>query len=280
MENYLKYCYVSLMSAKITNPDCEIALVANHPIPDKFEHLFSEHGIKIVSVPFDNYRVPDTFKWELAFYKLKVIEYMAEQAEYDFYLGVDTDTYFSGYLDELWEECSSNLPVLYPLAASPNEPTRKYIRENYKKIFGKDEPIIQIGGEFLAGSLQAFQKLADQNRFIYNTIREKDFPISTDSGDEALLSMSASNFSFLPALPYVRRYWGRKAYYNVDSAWDHIPIWHLPAEKNYGLDIMYRYIIKKGRLPAPKEAARMFNLPCQNKYSISMIKYYIYRLLH
>lgn len=75
-ENYIKQSFVSLKSAKSSNPDIDVCLVTNQSLPKKYKELFEHNGIKVVIVPFDEYQVPEEWKWKSAFYKLKVLDYM------------------------------------------------------------------------------------------------------------------------------------------------------------------------------------------------------------
>lgn len=278
VDNYLKNSFVSLKTAKIMNPECTVAIITNMELPDKYQELFEDNGIETIIVPFDNYRVPKTFKWEYAFYKLKILDYMANEKEYDLFLGVDTDTYFSGSVDLLWDECLFDFPVLYSLSCTIQEKVRETIISDYAHLFGTRKPVIQYGGEFIAGSKKALKLLSDEVRRVYEEIRRRDFCISPDSGDEAILSMAAYNLKIQDGSAFVRRYWGRRAFYGVDSVWRYIPVWHLPAEKNYGLLKMYDRLVRANSLPSIEQAAKQFNLPFQHKYSPAMLKYYVYSL--
>ncbi len=66
----------------------------------------------MIRVPFDRYRFPKGFKWEYTFYKLKVLEYMVNESNYDCLLSVDTDTYFSGSVLYLWDEYCFDHPFI------------------------------------------------------------------------------------------------------------------------------------------------------------------------
>ena len=156
---------------------------------------------------------------------------------------------------------------------------RSAIIADYEKLFDTRKPVIQYGGEFIAGSKKTIKLLSDEIKKVYSEICNRDFCISPDSGDESILSMAAYNMKILDGSAYVRRYWGRRAFYGVDSVWQYIPIWHLPAEKNYGLANMFEKIVHTGRLPSIELAARQFNLPFQYKYNLSMLKYYAYSLV-
>lgn len=278
IDTYLQQSYVSLKSAKLSNPDCEVAIVSNKAIPEKYRDRFQKEGINNIIVPFTNYKMPKSFPWEFAFYKLEVLSYMAD-SDHEYILGVDMDTYFSDDLEALWKECSYHRPIFYILPVSSTTETRRNMIKDYQRMSGECIPILHLGGEFIAGSKQALALLSIDLKEMYKKISIGGFRISVDSGDEAILSMAASKRPFNCGNAFVHRYWSRRAFYNVDSAWKWTPIWHLPAEKNYGLIIMYKYLIKHDKLMEKRKAARLFNLPIQHRYNISMIRYYLFNLL-
>ncbi len=277
--NYLKTSYVSLRSAKLSNPDIDVALVTNQPLEPSVDILFKQAGIKVFIVPFLKYRMPKDFQWEYAFYKLQALDYMLTEEEYDDYLALDIDTYIHSDLSEFWKECEYGLPILYPLTASGQERDRGRIETDYQKLFEEKKAIPQMGGEFIGGSREALIKLLNEISQIYQKIEESDFNINKLLGDEALLSIAASSIATLSARPFVGRYWVRR-YYDADFQCFNIPIWHLPSEKNYGLLKAFDIMQKDDRLLTQKEAMRLFNLPKQQKYNLSMLKYYIFKIIH
>lgn len=279
-ENYLKQSFVSLKSTKISNPDVEICLVTNQALPKKYEELFVDNGIEIIIVPFDNYRVPQGWRWEYAFYKLKALDYMANEFGADYLLGLDTDTYVPLPLDGFWDECISDVPILLPLPCNSMDSERRQICIDYEKLtkVTKREFIVQYGGEFLGGSSKALQKLSKEIYSLYVLMKENNFSVDENHGDEAFLSMAAHSIIVHPAIPYVRRYWSRRKWYEVDSVWSIVPVWHLPSEKNYGLNIVFEKLRKNQKLSV-KRAAKIFNLPIQRKYNLAMLRYYLYNFM-
>lgn len=264
------------MSAKYYNPDCDVALVTNNPLPVSYAVLFADHGIKVMEAAFDNYHVPDGFMWEYAFYKLKALEYIVNNTDYDCVLGLDSDTYISGSLDELWVECEWGMPLLMPTWASTSVPTRAHIIEDYKNNWGVNMPIVHYGGEFVAGKRSALCALSKRIDEVYKRIRDQGFLVTDTIGDEFLLSMAANDYEVLSAHPFVRRYWTRCVCYGVDTWWTEVPVWHLPAEKNYGLIKIFAMLTKRKKFPSNEKAAAIFNLPKGHKYSIKMMQYYLY----
>ena len=278
VEAYFKQSVISLVSAQRLNRDCDMMVLVSDEVPQKWKEIFEYYNIRIERVPFENYRMPQKFKWEYAFYKLCALEYMVNRTEYDFYIGVDTDVFFTDHLDILWKECKYDTPVLLPLSFLSLS-DRENVIEDYRKLTGIEKNITLIGGEFIAGSREALRKLAEKNTWFYNKIKESNFDISKELGDEAILSMSCAQMEYASAEPYIKRYWTR-TYYRADFSWKSTAMWHLPAEKNYGFLLLYRRLTKKGVLPSKEKAAKLFNLPRTQKYNFSMIMYYMYRITH
>lgn len=261
----------------MSNPDIDVALITNQDLPEAYGVLFDAAAIKVVIVPFDNFRMPDSFQWQYAFYKLAVLEHIVSNSDYDYILGLDTDTYVKGSLENLWTECDYDLPILYGLDVLDG---KKQIEKDYLKLMTTFRYIQQIGGEFIAGNKKSLQLLNKHNTDIYRIIKDSDYDIDNKSGDEAILSMAASEIKYISARPFMRRYWTRKAFYEVDFSAERVPVWHLPAEKNFGLFKAYTLLKDASKLPLEKKMMALFNLPRQNPYNLSMMKYYLYRVTH
>lgn len=77
IEIYLKNACVALISAKYYNPDSDVALVTNFGrwnIPEEFLSIFDKWEIKVMEIPFDQFRFQGSYTWALAFYKLCVLK--------------------------------------------------------------------------------------------------------------------------------------------------------------------------------------------------------------
>lgn len=281
VEIYLKNSFVSLFSAKYHNPNCDVAIVTNQTLPEPYHTLYVKTGIKEIIVPFEKYIFPENFKWGYAFYKLQALEYVVKSLEYDTYLALDTDTYINLSLDSLWSEVESNKVILYTLNYDTENSSRRKITEDYNRLFHKSDALMQYGGEFICGKRDILLSLVDKISMIYERIKSDNYPIHMDAGDEAILSMAAhESDQIMSASPYICRFWTRKAYYTVHSNWKNVPIWHVPAEKNFGMIKMYRYIQKHEKCPGMRICKSYFNFWNRNYFTISMIQYYVYRVLH
>ncbi len=275
VESYIKNSFVSLVSAKRTNPDADVAFVSNNDLPEPYAGYFLAEGIKVFKVPFSDYTMPENFKWGYAFYKLNALKFMTSETNYDIFLELDTDTMVTGSLDTLWEECGYHNPVLFPLGAALDASVRQQIIQDYRRIFNADGSLIHYGGEFICSDKTGLGLLLKEIDVVYDQIKKDGFAIHIESGDEAIISMAAYRLTQVgSAAPYIRRYWTRFAYYSVDTNWNDVAVWHLPSEKHFGLLRVFQYYMSHHAMPNKKRCARWFNMPFKKTVSGSMLRYY------
>lgn len=126
IEIYLKNACVALISAKYYNPDSDVALVTNFGrwnIPEEFLSIFDKWEIKVMEIPFDQFRFQGSYTWALAFYKLCVLKKLSCM-KYESICYMDTDVYIQGSFDAIWTECRQNI-MLYDINHGLN--TRDYV---------------------------------------------------------------------------------------------------------------------------------------------------------
>lgn len=280
---YIRNSFVSLCSAKEKNPGCSVILFTNCKLPEQYSELFDKNNIDIVLIPFDEYQMPDFFKWGYAFYKLCVLKHIVLEMEYDCILGLDTDTVVTGSLELLWEEMlKTNSVMLYNLHRKLDHPVMKAINRDYGKLFGKHKIIQQFGGEFVAGGGKCLQDFIGRVDEVYYKVKDDNFKmIDSDSGDEAFLSMAAANFNAIrDANAYIGRFWTGR-FYLVSTSWkyDPVDILHLPAEKSYGMLDIYDYFKNHNRMPEIGYIAKVCSLPKEHPTSISVLKKFLTNIL-
>lgn len=159
IEIYLKNACVALISAKYYNPDSDVALVTNFGrwnIPEEFLSIFDKWEIKVMEIPFDQFRFQGSYTWALAFYKLCVLKKLSCM-KYESICYMDTDVYIQGSFDAIWTECRQNI-MLYDINHGLN--TRDYVLlcDEIESYCGQRKLITHYGGEFLQ-LLQRMQKL-------------------------------------------------------------------------------------------------------------------------
>lgn len=264
---YMKNIVVSLVSAKLKNPEDEVLLVTNRTIDNHYQSQLEAMKIKIVQVPFDKYEMPKKFAWSLAFYKLCALEYLSSQSDYEKILLIDSDTISMQSFGELWKEAENGL-LLYSINHSYNHKDRNDIREDYQKLYPDEKRnIVHYGGEFICAErneLQDFMKICNS---VYERIKERDFQVKEILGDEAIISIAAALYKeksmIIDAGAYVYRYWTDDIFYLVstNTVSNPVCVWHLPAEKDRGLLLLYNYFGKNNGFPETDKVLKILGLP-------------------
>lgn len=264
MEVYLKNAIVSLSSAEEFNPDAVCILICNFEIPEHLRKVAEKANIQIHTVSFGKYESKKEFQWSITQYKFDAIEYVLKlMKEEDCMLLLDSDTVCTRKLDELFSEAANSL-VLYPTAHSYFQTKRAEIRYNYRKIYHVDnDNLIHYGGEFFAGNKKQMEKLLNACSQAIQCARETENLKPWD--DEHILSIAADRFlrdCVYPANAYIFRYWTNQFYLvSTNYYYDPVCIWHLPAEKNFGMLILYDYFEKNGSFPDVRKMAKIVGFP-------------------
>lgn len=191
IEIYLKNACVALISAKYYNPDSDVALVTNlgrGNIPEEFLSIFDKWEIKVMEIPFDQFRFQGSYTWALAFYKLCVLKKLSCM-KYESICYMDTDVYIQGSFDAIWTECRQNI-MLYDINHGLN--TRDYVLlcDEIESYCGQRKLITHYGGEFFAASAENAKAFVDICEQVYYEMLQKNF--ITTKGDEFILSLAAN----------------------------------------------------------------------------------------
>ena len=269
-EMYMKNIYVSLTSAKVHNPDADVALFVNRPVSEQWEAKLTQNDISVRVCPFDEYAVPKEFRWALAFYKLCVLDHIVSSHDlfdnYGHVLLMDNDTYTTGPYDDLWSEADMGV-LLYNVGHSFSHKDREVIRQDFLKFFekeAKERAITHYGGELVAGSMAHLRDFMGTCRKVFDTMT-KDPHLSMDklAGDETVWSVAAAvtDVPVINACPYIFRFWTEKFYLvSTVTVSNPVCIWHLPSEKNTGFIRMYGYYNRHLSFPSVDASSRIFGL--------------------
>lgn len=287
---YLRNSFVSLYTAKQHSPETDVAIVTNIPLQGEYRELFETNGIKNHIIPFDKFNVPETFKWGYAFYKLCALYHMVKEFEYDTYLELDTDTITVSNLMPMWEDVEySKRILLYNLHRPISHPVGKVINEDYHKVYDFPLHIDQLGGEYICGRKKELEEFLELLEEIYTEYSAFNFKLlDPGSGDEAFVSMTAARLKkgvLGFANPYINRFW-TGSFYLVSTNWKYDPvlIWHLPAEKNYGMLKLYSIFSRcngnGSKKMTKEEMAKICCLPKTSvRFTFETVKKIISRLI-
>ncbi|MFR5356427.1 MAG: hypothetical protein ACLTI1_10365 [Clostridia bacterium] len=276
MNVYLENALVSLASAKQTTPDAVCILNCNFEIPERYQKTAEAAGVEIHQVPYGKYKSNEDFPWSITQYKFDSMEHaIGLMKEEDCLLMLDTDTVCVQNLDEIFEEAKTGL-ILYATHHGYKQKIRQQMLQNYQKMYGIERKnLVHYGGEFLAGSKAVLSELLDDCSKAITKARETQglHPWA----DEEVFSIAVAEFwhkKIYPANAYIYRFWTNEFYLvTTNYYYDPLRIWHLPAEKNYGMVLLYEYFEKNHRFPSMEQMAKMVGMP-GTKYK----KWNLYRL--
>ena len=257
---YMKNVYVSLCSAKGKNPQDDVALVTNCDLPSKYADQFIRDKIQIIKIEFNDFILPKTFVWSLAFFKLCALKYIVNNTNYEKILLLDTDTITVHNYKELWLETVHGL-LLYNLNHSYENNGRQNIVNDYKRLYKDDKNIVHYGGEFISGTHIVLKEFIRQCDKVYQVIKEHDFDISKQAGDETIISIAAIFMDeVIGAGAYICRYWtGRFYLVSTNYLNNPVSIWHIPNEKSDGIIKIYNEYQR--RVPSVNKMARILGFP-------------------
>lgn len=267
VEVYLKNSIVSLVSAKLNNPHCDVCLCVNNEVPVWVEEKLEKYNINMKIIPFDGYRVDKTTRWGLCYYKFCVLSHMIQETDYDNYCLIDVDTYVAYSLDDLWDELSDRVMVYNNYEKLSNSMRARFIHE-YGELYGKcDKTLPHLSSAGIIGKKNSLKTFLDLSEEIYNYMQMKNF--QSRCGDEFILfCCNAQNPNmFCGANAYFENLYTIEGYYVITTkyAFEKIPIWHMLFEKENGMLRVYEYIDKHQRLPQGRYMWKLIGLPQPDK---------------
>ncbi len=261
------YCciVVALCSAKACNPDCDVALVTNAPVPQPYAGQLEEGGVQVIDCPFDRFRVDADLEWSLAFYKLCALDWVVRNTDYRRCLLLDVDTYTQYPYTDLWREADEAV-LLYQVPHAAGQPMTEAISRNYGALYGGEPVLTHFGGELICGSRQRLTDFVSECAAVYDTMNGQG--LRPHEGDE-FITCAAAYRSLLAGRPvraanaYIFRYWVGARFYFVSTNYcnDPVCIFHLPGGKNRQLRVLYRWYIKKGVFPPREKVYRLCCFP-------------------
>ena len=266
MDVYVKNAIVCLASAKVYNPDAVCILNCNFSISPERRNTAELAGIEIHEVPYGKYVIKEEHKWAITQYKFDSMAHVLDiMKDNDHLVLLDTDTICVRGLQEIFAEAKDGL-LLYNVCHGYQQRDRQSIIHAYEKLyFLRNTHPVHYGGEFFAGSKVTLQKLLGYCEEVIQKAKEEEEVFIWD--DEHILSIAAEHFMkgyIYSANAYIFRYWTNKFYLvSTNYRYNPVCIWHLPAEKNYGMIILYEYFVKHHHFPSIEKMASIMGFPKQ-----------------
>ena len=265
---YYRCIVVALPSARAQNPDCQVALVTNAPVPAPFDTQLARAGVTIYQCPFDKFRFGADLPWSLAFYKLCAMDWVLNNLTFERCVMMDADTYTQYPLTDLWREADEAV-LLYQVPHPASQPMAAAISGCCDALYPETAPhvLTHFGGELIAGSASRLQNFLALCGEIYNDMQTKQ--VLPQDGDEVILCIAAwralrTGQPVRAANAYIWRYWLGARHYFVSTNYCLVPICilHLPGSgKDRQLKLLYRRYVKRGSFPDRKAVWRLCGMP-------------------
>lgn len=264
-ELYLNCSIVSLRSALMHNPGIDAALVVNFDVPASRRREIESFGIAIHKLDFVTFRMPDAFPWSGAYFKLEALAYLLEL--YQHVTLIDCDTFTVGSYQDMHRESAEHI-LLYDIQHRLSHEHRRHVIENHRLLCGESVSLVHYGGEIVAGPAALLKRFVAVCAEVASVLRQRSSLITHDMGDEQIISVAAHRMprSVRSANAYLFRYWTGRDFrlLSTNYLFNAVDIWHLPAEKQNGLQALYRYLIRHGNFPTRDMCVRITGLDRPN----------------
>lgn len=223
------------------------------------EERLKELDVEVIYTDF-KYKTPKGYfdMFQNQFYEFSILEHITKNYHEpdDLFLIADSDCIFLKPAHELFHEaekqgflsfeddCTEDL-VIHGLS-------RKDMRELYADLLGKrvDEVPGYHLGEFFLASVQNINTIFSGFLELWPQMMRR-FELNQPKFNEEAQTLSflyyKNGFKASPKRNLMKRIWTNPVFYrNVDPLDTSLVLWHLPAEKTYGLARLYDLLVKPG----------------------------------
>jgi len=232
--------------------------VKNLPVVDgkKMSSLLSALEVEVILTDF-KYRTPKGYygAFQNQFYEFSILEHIATTSMHsgNMYLILDSDCIFIKPVSNLFEEARPAGFISFEDPVLPDYVINGLSRNDLKCIY---EELLQkqIGeipsyhlGEFLLCSVENIKKIYADFKALWPELIHRHYAGSKKFNEEAhtLSYLYFKNgFRASRSTHHMKRIWTNPLFYrNVDAADVNLSIWHLPAEKTFGLYRLYDFFL-------------------------------------
>lgn len=252
-------CIVALFaSARLTNPVQRLALFCNirPPVVDGVDinSVLEGYGVELRLTPLTT-RLPQgrTAAWGNVLYFFDILTALESEPDDLRFALVDSDVLVTASLEPLWALLDAEEFAGYIVATEVDEPvnglTRREMADVASGLTGRNfAPLPHFGGELFAISIGAWNR----NRGIFDTMLEQ---ATSGTGPAAGVLTEEHIFSIAFAVldqpaadaqGIIKRIWTSPRFSTAAPGDENLPIWHLPAEKRYGLADLYHWLARRG----------------------------------
>lgn len=266
-----KRCLVTFFhSARRVNTDAHLLLFSNinlnlssSPLDIKLVETLSMLNVEIIVVPY-TFRPPsEQLNWRNQFFVLDILNHLSKQLHSsDLCLVLDGDVIWSGAAstnemwDQLFKEGSLTMLPIESFDENINGLTLQELK-SLSHMLGnlKKNEVKYAGGEFIALRGDKLQEIVTISAEIWKKYNDLLQSSQIDFIEEAhFLSIvySLARIEFGTGNRYIRRIWTQIFHYSNREVGDmNLVIWHLPAEKRFGIRRIANSILRKPQYTWP-----------------------------
>jgi hypothetical protein len=224
----------------------------------RFGDILKDLNVAIIHTDF-KYKTPKGYysAWRNQFYEFSILEYISKSynSEDDNYLILDSDCIFLKSVDALFIEAEKaggfmSYEMEYTEDHEINGISRIGMKKVYEELLQKEllEVPAYFAGEFLLCSVKNIIKLhSDFSELWPILIRRNEKHLIKFNEEAHTLSYLyyKNGFQNKAGNKYIRRIWTNPVFYrNVKPTDVNLYIWHLPAEKKFGIEKLFKYLMK------------------------------------
>ncbi len=253
---YWRCVVVFFWSSLRFNPEARHVFYTNAPLPvvDGLDvgDWFARAGIETVCLPI-THRLPPaaTASFGNQFYLLDVIAHAAaDPGGTGAFMLLDSDCLWNGAGDPFWEAIARDGVLTYPLWYSEDEiingVSRRTLGEIHRDFYGEApaETPKYFGGELFAAGGAALSDIARESAAAWemNLAALRDGrPWCREEAQLLSIVHQRLGLTTSDASRLFKRIWtDHRTFRNVAAADASLPLWHLPAEKQFGFAKVFR----------------------------------------
>lgn len=258
---YWRCILVFFITSKLFNKKEKHVLFTNVkqlPVVDKRDvaAILKELNVEVIHTDF-KYKTPKGYygSFQNQFYEFSILEYIAANHanDNDRYLILDSDCIFIKPADALFKAASPKGFISFEDEVKPdyviNGLSRNHLKILYEELLGTtlDETPSYHLGEFLLSSVANIRKFYSDFEQLWPALLKRHAAGKRKFNEEAhTLSFLyfRNGFRAHPNNTFMRRVWTNPLFYREVRPTDvNLTIWHLPAEKTFGIYRLYDHFM-------------------------------------
>jgi len=252
-------CVITLFaSARINAPDLPLALFCNvaPPVIDgvAIGAVLDRYGVELRRVPLTARLGRErTAAWGNVLYFYDILGALSDEPN-DLRLAlVDSDVLVTAAPDALFARIGAQGMSGYVVDTAPDEPvngmTRRSMAAAASDLAGRTfEPLPHFGGELFGSTMAAWRRHSGMFQTILDQALAQRGPAAGVLTEEHVFSIAFAliGSEVTTANDQIKRIWTSPRHNTARPGDEALPLWHLPAEKRYGLADLYHWLAQRG----------------------------------